>query len=222
MLQLGFRESIFQITQIAVKVLVKMTEINKREVSNLGDVVQSIFTGINPQRHQPFSGQTSSLCLINVKDIQDGSVAEVQALQTIELPANSQTDRFKVQVGDVLVTGRGNPRVASVREKHVGCLAGPNIIVIRPASMLDASLVVAFLQHAQTRATLARKSVGTTVPTLTVKAISELDLAIPTAEEQQRLSRLVDLAEQQLRSARRAAELRRDLAQELVMRTMTP
>lgn len=194
----------------------------RSQVSTLGHAVESIFTGINPKRHQPWAGQSNPVSVINVKDIQDGAIAGTVSLQTLDLPASSQIDRFKVLLGDVLVTARGNPRVAPVRGDHVGCLAGPNIIVIRPASMLDAALVQAFLQHADTQARLKRESVGTTVPTLTVKAVSELELAIPPVEEQRKLARLVTLAENQLRSVRRAAELRQLLAQELVMRTMAP
>jgi len=200
-----------------------MTKTTKeKRISTLGHSVESIFTGINPKRHQPWAGQTEPVALINVKDIQDGAIADVGFLQSLELPAGSQIDRYRVILGDVLVTARGNPRVAPVREGHVGCLAGPNIIVIRPASMVDPALVQAFLQHAETQTTLSRESVGTTVPTLTVKAVSELKLSIPALEEQQKLARLVYLADSQLRSVRRAAELRRLLAQELVMRTMTP
>src|SRR5207247_1313885 len=107
-------------------------------------------------------------------------------------------------------------------EDHEGCLVGPNIVVIRPGEILAGPLVLAFLQHPDTELQLSQRTVGTPVSTLTVKAVSEIRIAVPPVEEQRKLSRLVELGEEQLRTIRRVAEFRRLLAQELVMRRMIP
>jgi len=191
----------------------------KKQIVDLGAVVGTVFTGINPKRYP--TGAAREFRTINVKDLQQGAIAEINALQKTELPDTSQTDRFKVRTGDVLVAARGASKVAQVGAEHEGCIVGPNIIVIRPGPQLDGALLFAFLQHPDTQLTLAQKSVGTTVPTLTVKTVSEISLAIPSPEEQKILSRIVTLAENQMTTIRRAAESRRLLAQELVIRAMS-
>src|SRR5262245_14821506 len=135
----------------------------KKQISDLGAVVGTVFTGINPKRYPTGAGRPFST--INVKDLQQGAIVDMQALQKTELPDTSQTDRFRVRSGDVLLAARGALKVAQVGVEHEGCIVGPNIIVIRPGTQLDGALVFAFLQHPDTQFVLAQKSVGTTVPT---------------------------------------------------------
>lgn len=186
----------------------------------LGELVDGIFLGLALSRQPKGSVQTRPALMVNVKDIIDGVLIHRSNLSEVEVPGGSQTDRFKLVPGDVLISARGSIKVAGVHTEHGGAIAGANLIVVRPGKLLAAPLVLAFLRDSSTRTTLERLSAGTTVQSINVKTVAELRVTIPPAETQHKLSRLVGLADEQYLAARRAAEIRRELAQVVAIRAL--
>jgi restriction endonuclease S subunit len=182
--------------------------------------VESLFVGIVIGRQQKTGLRAFPLRVVGVKDIESGILRQRISLQELVLPESSQIDRFRLRVGDVLVSARGVMKVALVGDEHEGCLAGPNIIVVRPGSNLEPALVLAFLRHPVTEANIYRMSLTTTVSSVNVKTISDLQIVVPPRQEQILLSRVVELAEKQYLLAQRASDLRRQLGEELAMRAL--
>jgi restriction endonuclease S subunit len=193
---------------------------SNRPTARLGNVVESLFIGIVIARQQKIGLGEVALQVASVKDIENGILNQRNSLQELVLPEDSQVDRFRLRLGDVLVAARGSMKVALVGSEHEGCLAGPNVIVVRPGSNLESALVLAFLRHPLTQANIYRKSLTTTVSSINVKTIFDLEIVVPPKQNQIQLSRVVELAEKQYVLAQRASDLRRQLGQELAMRAL--
>lgn len=193
---------------------------NLQQKKSLKDVVEDIFLGLSLSRQPLGDMKRIPTLMVNAKDLQSGFLPNRENLQESEVPEGSQIDRFRLQVGDVVMTARGTIKVAGVSEEQAGAIAGANLIIVRPGEWLAAPLVLAFLRHPSTLAILARLSVGTTVPSINVGAVAGLEVVLPSSERQTQLSQLVELADEHFSSARRAAELRHMLAQEVAMKEL--
>ncbi len=158
--------------------------------------------------------------IINIRDIQHDVIVPAMQLATINVPPTMERRRFQVQPDDVLITSRSTLKIASVRDEHAGALAVANLIVVRPGSVLDASLVLAFLQHSDTRQVLERERTGTTVTSINIKAVANLELRIPTIEQQVKLAGLAYASERAYKALTQAADIRRQIAQEVLIRAM--
>jgi restriction endonuclease S subunit len=191
-----------------------------RTAHQLGDVVQSIFMGIVIARQQKTGSRMARVRVAGVKNIEDGILSPKNVLDELSLPENSQIDRFRLREGDILLSARGSMKVAVVRAEHERCIAGPNLVVIRPGSNLQPLLVLAFLRHPLTQEIIYRKSVTTTVSSINVKTLASLEIVVPSKQDQISLSRIVHLAEKQFVLARRVSDLRRRLGQELAVRAL--
>lgn len=186
----------------------------------LGDLMESIFAGMVLSR-QPKEGLFEAPTrIINTRDIEEGILISPGRLEEVQLPATSQTDRYRVQDGDVLVSARGAFKVARVQTGHAGAVAGPNLIVVRPGRSLKPELLYAFLRHPDIQSEIHRQSVKTTVASIGIETIANLRIKVPEASKQSNLAQLVDLAERQYELSRRIAEIRRVLGHELVGRKL--
>lgn len=190
------------------------------EVRRLGEATDAIFLGLSLARQPKGPLLTTTAAIVNVKDIEQGFLPNRTVLHETEVPEGSQTERFRLKSGDILVSARGSVKVAGVRDEHVGVIAGANLIVVRPGKVLAAPLVLAFLRHPSTQAALERSSSGTTVQSINVKTVAELRVSIPLGQVQDVLSQVVTLADEQYAAARLAAEIRRQIAQEVAIRAL--
>jgi restriction endonuclease S subunit len=112
-------------------------------------------------------------------------------------------------------------KVAGVQDEQSGAIAGPNLIVVRPGRTLLPPLVLALLRSPSTVTKLASETAGTTVPSLNVSTVSRLRVSVPPQETQTELAELVRLGDEHYAAARRAAEVRRQIAQEVAVRALT-
>jgi restriction endonuclease S subunit len=194
-----------------------------KNIKSLGDLAEKIFLGFSASR-QPKMANLPVLPVVNIKDLRNDLLATaVEDLDTIPISDSSQTDHFRLRVGDVIISARGAVKVAPVGEDHVKAIAGPNLIVVRMGSspVLAPELLLAFLRHPTTRAVLEGQSVGAAVPSINVRTVSNLRLAIPSQNLQSQLAEVVQLADEQYITAKQASEKRRELGEEIVMRALS-
>jgi len=192
-----------------------------KSIAPLRDVIGHVFTGMVLARQLTTGSHMSMMRIVSVKDIEDGLIAPRSALQELEFPEGSQIDRFRLIPGDVVMAARGAIKVSVATEDHAGCLAGPNLIVIRSGVQLHSALLLAFLRHPRTQDEIRRRSVGTTVPAINVDSILSLEIVVPPLSDQRKLSRIAELAERQYAVGKKIIDLRRSLAQELAIRAMS-
>jgi Type I restriction modification DNA specificity domain len=192
-----------------------------KQIKMLRDFVDDIFLGLSLARQPAGDVKRVATPMVNAKDLADGFLAPAAELQKTEVPESSQIERFRLRVGDVVMSSRGLIKVAGVGPEQAGAIAGANLIVVRPGNVLSPPLVLAFLRHPSTLAALARLSVGTTVPSINVSAIGALEIVVPPSEKQAQLSKLIELSDEHYAAARRAADLRHKLAQEVAIRELT-
>lgn len=193
-----------------------------QRIVSLKDAVDAIFVGIPTHRLTEIaSSDAVTGRIINIRDIQGDELPEdPRELSTIAVPRGTDWEKFRVQAGDVLITARSSVKVAPVREDYSGALAAANLIVVRPGETVAAPLVLAFLRHPETKQQLERLSTGTTVTSINVKAVSSLRIKIPTPEQQMKLASLSEASERSLRATMRAAEIRRRLAQQVLIKQL--
>jgi hypothetical protein len=185
-------------------------------------LVDDMFMGMVLAKQPKGGSSSSSVMVINTRDIDAGILTSPDQLDRVELPATSQTEHYRVREGDVLVSARGAFKVARIQAESVGAIAGPNLIVIRPSPSLQPSLLYAFLRHPDIQAQIQRQSVKTTVASIGIDTIGNLIIRVPNESKQFDLAHLIDLAERQYVLGRRMAEIRRTLAQEIVARELIP
>lgn len=183
-------------------------------------LVDRLFMGMVLAKQPSGDLSNASVRVINTRDIDGGTLTPLDQLDQVRLSATSQTDHYRVREGDVLVSARGAFKVAKVHAEYAGAIAGPNLIVIRPSPSLQSSLLYAFLRHPNIQSQIQRQSVKTTVASIGIDIIANLSLKVPDASRQIDLARLADLAERQYILGRRMAEIRRTLAQEIVVREL--
>ncbi|HET9282662.1 MAG TPA: restriction endonuclease subunit S [Candidatus Angelobacter sp.] len=185
--------------------------------STVGELVQTIFTGLSPSKLPP-SGEPSSplFRVINSRDFEHGVIAAPESLEEIELPGPTHSQRYRVEEGDIVIAARGAFKVARVGPEYQGYLAGPNLIVVRPSQLINSWLLYAFFTHPVTQSEIRKQSVGTTVAAISGATISRLRIAIPKLEMQQKIGRLIETAHMQFVLGREIADVRWKLAQEIV------
>lgn len=187
-----------------------------RRESTLAELVQTIFTGLSPSKLPPEAESSSQpFRVINSRDFDHGIIASPESLEEMELHGTRQAHRYRIQEGDILIATRGAFKVARIGPEHAGCLAGPNLIVVRPGHLIDSWLLYAFFTHPVTQSEIRKQSVGTTVAAISSAIISRLTIAVPEREMQQKVGRLIETAHRQFVLGREIADVRWKLAQEI-------
>lgn len=179
----------------------------------LGDLVQSIFSGLEPARRRSSADVegTPEHRTISVGDLDDGFVPALEDLPRRAFHLLSGDEVYRARVDDLLVAARGTQfKIGWVREDSAGAIVTSTLIVLRPQRRLLTPLLFALLQSQTTQDEL-RTRVRRSTSTLSwaTKDYSELRILMPPDDVSLELSRLVDLGEQHYGAAMRAARLRR-------------
>lgn len=183
----------------------------------------SVSAGFNAVRvgHPP-TAHASRFAVIALKDVAR-KIAPMESLSSLEaLP--EQAERFRVEPGDVIVTTRGaDIRAAVVEEIHAGAIAGTNLARIRlKSSLLQPTLLAAFLREPRTQERLLRDTTGASTPGFTINALASLPIRIPSSRDQGALVRLIEAAAAYREDLLRAIELRQLICSEMISRQLIP
>lgn len=187
----------------------------------LGDVA-AVFAGIGVSREDTLERSGEKLPMIGVRDIGDDTVAPVALLDTVGFARSEKADAYRVQAGDIVVTGRGTAlKFGLVSSETEGAVASGNVIVIRPSGDVVPGALYAVLSSDAYRPKIELLRRGsTTLLSLSAKDLAKLELQLPPLEEQRRIAALVIEARDAYRSAINAAEIRRNLARQLIMQRL--
>ena len=185
----------------------------------LGDV-SDVFAGIGVSREETIERPGERLPVIGVRDLRDGAVTPLTALETVAFRSPAQAQNYEVLPDDVLVTGRGTLlKFGLVGDKTRRAIASGNIIVVRPDST---KAVIGAVLYAILSSDIYRPKIellrrgATTLLSLSPKDLAKLEISLPPYEEQRRIAELVRESQIAYRTAIEAAEIRRVLARGLV------
>ena len=187
----------------------------------LGDVAD-VFTGIGVSREDTLDRDGEKLPMIGVRDISDDAVAPISALDTVGFARPEKADAYRVRAGDILVTGRGTAlKFGLVGRQTEGAIASGNVIVIRVHGGVEPAALYAVLSSEAYRPKIELLRRGsTTLLSLSAKDLAKLELKLPPIEEQRLVAALVIEARDAYHTAINAAEIRRNLARQLIMQRL--
>jgi Type I restriction modification DNA specificity domain len=182
--------------------------------------VSHVFAGIGASREETIERPGGRLPVIGVRDLKDGAVTPLSALETVAFRSPAQAQNYEVLPDDVLVTGRGTLlKFGLVGDETWRGIASGNIIVVRPDS---AKGVVGAVLYAILSSEIYRPKIevlrrgATTLLSLSPKDLAKLEISLPPFEEQRLIAELVRESQIAYRTAIEAAEIRRVLARGLI------
>lgn len=187
-------------------------------VGNLGALAQAIFAGKAVSRLTP--GE-DTVTIINMRDV-GVEIAPRSALEVQDKVNASGLAHLRLQPGDIVMTSRGTIRAAVADAEHAGAIPGANTVVIRLPPHVPARVIAAYLRHPRIVATLMREFVGSTTAGFSVAGLGRLPLVLADKLTLDQMDQMIDAEGRYYAAMVEAAEARRDLALELVMRNLSP
>lgn len=182
-------------------------------LARLGDLAE-VFTGVGVSREDSLERPGDKLPVIGVRHLQDDGIAPLSALDRIGFASPARALANIVREGDVLLTGRGTVlKFGLVGPETDGAIASGNIIVVRPRTGVVGGALFALLSSDAYRPKIEVLRRGaTTLLSLSAKDIRNLEVSLPSLDEQRRIAALAIEAQAAYRAAIEAAEIRRSLA----------
>ncbi|TPK94791.1 hypothetical protein FJ934_14355 [Mesorhizobium sp. B2-4-12] len=181
--------------------------------TRLGDIAE-VFAGVGVSREDSLERPGEKLPVIGVRHLQDTGVAPTAELELVGFASPTRALANVVKMNDVLLTGRGTVlKVGLVGPETDGAIASGNIIVIRPGAGVVGGALFALLSSDAYRPKIEVLRRGaTTLLSLSAKDIKNLEVSLPTLDEQRRIAAFAIEAQVAYRTAIEAAEIRRSLA----------
>jgi len=182
------------------------------------DAYADVFSGIGVSKEIIHERPGERLPVIGVRDLDNGLVAAIAGLDRVGFADPSRALKHAVEVGDVLLTGRGTLlKFGLVGPETTGAVASGNIIVVRPHAGVEGAALYAILSSEVFRPKIELLRRGaTTLLSLSPKDVAKLEVAVPPPAEQHLIAELVRSSITAYRSAIEAADLRRSLARALM------
>lgn len=131
--------------------------------------------------------------LINIRDIEGGFIKPEPASE-IYIQDTSKFERYRVQVGDVLLSTRGTvTKVAIVDKASKGAIFSSNLALLRvkDSSRLKPSLLKAYFESQAGQKTLQSMAKGNVILHITIKRLRELEIPVPPLSSQEHLEKLL-------------------------------
>lgn len=154
--------------------------------------------------------------VIQMKDIDDTNLLHIENAIKVSLPEGK--GHHLIHEGDLVFRSRGRSNSVALVAANIGeaVLAAP-MLLIRPRSVLPAYLHW-FINFPATQVGLAALAEGTSVRMISIDAIKDLDVPVPSMARQRRIVELASLAQrEQLLMADIAAQRKR-LTEGVLMR----
>ncbi len=161
---------------------IKFQESNVKK-QELGTVA-SIFRGKAISRKEP----TGNIGVVNISNIGDYEI-DYSNLDHIE-EEERKVNNYLLKTGDLLIPARGTAiRVAIFEEQPYPCIASSNVIVIRATDeSLSTTYLKLFFDSPLGRKMLVTRQQGTTVMNISYKELNNLEIPLPSIEEQKQIA----------------------------------
>ncbi len=172
--------------------------------------------GISLSRYTAEDGEFSK-ALVQNRHLENLYVAA--DLERVRLNV-SNIKRYELQLNDVVVS-RSFPLKASLVDRLVaGSLAGQNLVILRPEARVDSLYLAIVLRSQWMSDSLHRLYFGSTIKTINISQLSDLEIPLPNLSTQQELAQLFLSAEKAQKAALSALKTRHQILEYILDKTL--
>lgn len=136
-----------------------------------------------PLTTPPNEGGGPLVPMISIKDLKNGRII-LDPEQKRTLKDSNSPEKTKIKEKDILVATRGNFRSAIVHSEATEYTINQNLVGLRPKNKILPEVLVEFLNGKIGQQQLTSKSKGTTVPSITINDLLNIQVPVPPMEVQ--------------------------------------
>lgn len=138
----------------------------------------------------------------------DGLVHPLNLLRVSALPVQGELP--VLVAGEVLLQSRGQSHRAGVVPSHKApMVASASVLVITPSAVVCPAYLAHYLNDPVTQVDLRARATGATIANLKKSELEQVEVLVPSLEDQKKIVALGETLRQQSRIEARLAELRR-------------
>ncbi|MFS0576420.1 N-6 DNA methylase [Sporosarcina sp. 179-K 3D1 HS] len=165
------------------KVEVNLQALNELNAIPLKDAV-TIFRGYNALPKDEKQG--GNVAMLKIADIEDGNI-NLSNLTRYELGGRVKIDNYRLQRGDIVLSIRGQLKLALFDSEKNDVLLSQNFVGIRCNHQYDPQFVKLYLESPTMQFIMHNQLTGSTVLNLATKDIEELKIPVLAIEEQRKI-----------------------------------
>lgn len=158
------------------------------------------------------------VCLVQLKDIDSEGQVNFTELYRIVDPGIREADLLKK--GDILFKAKSFNHVAALFDGNSSgdTIATAHFFIIRPSSnQIMPQYLAWYLNQAEAQKYFSSNAAGTTLPIITKKILNELDIVIPSIEEQQKIVDFIGLFNRELNLIAKLQGARKKLVSKVLL-----
>jgi len=162
------------------------------------------------------------LHLLRISDLSEEGKVEIESPHRIQ-PGAAALERHQVLPGDVILANRGTRMTAALVPEGLEAIVSNQLFLIRLRNnRVLPRYVHWFLNLDRTQAVLRANARGSYVPTLSISVVGELEMPLPTLDQQKRIVAVAQLASREQFLLARIAELRRQFTDATLFQNTNP
>jgi restriction endonuclease S subunit len=155
--------------------------------------------------------------LVRIQNIAGGRILP-DGVFRIDVPGGAGMGRYTIRPGDVVLARSGDlGRCALATEGNAGWLVGSGCLRLRPGPRLLPRYLLHYLEHPSVKYWFRASSTGSVIPSLGVRTLSDLPVAVPPTGDQQAITDIIGAMDEKIlvheEIVRSTAELRDVVAQ---------
>lgn len=165
------------------------------EFVKLGDVIQSINTGLNPRRFFSLNTPDANNFYVTIREMKNGRIVFNNDTDKINDEALKLcNNRSNLERGDVLFSGTGTiGQIVVLEENPNNWNIKEGLYALKPIQERIISKFLAYvLRSTQIRKMFLKKALGGTVKSVPMKVLSNIEIPLPPIEVQTEIVRILD------------------------------
>ena len=152
----------------------------------LGDVIESLKTGLNPRKNFQLNTDDAECYYVTVREIQNGNITFLDKTDRVNIAAlRLINNRSNLEANDILFSGTGTVgRTAVIEEKPENWNIKEGVYVIKPThEVIDSKYLAHLLNSKEIVREYSRKIVGSPVVSLPMSQLKKLKIPIPCPDD---------------------------------------
>lgn len=176
----------------------------KTQLRTLADIRPGI-----PFREAIRHAEHGTIGVVQAGDISPGGTIDLDRIARVSSVPNLRAAE-ELRAGQVLLQSRGQTyRAAVVPKDDLEMVASASLLILDPLSEIRPAYLAIYLNDPSTQTELRKLATGATIANLKRSEVEQLEVLVPTLEDQDRIVALDDTIRQLSRIEARLAELRR-------------
>lgn len=170
-----------------------------------------------PFRSRLERDENGNVCVIQMKDIGEAGLLETGGLVRIQM--SEVKERYLVRPQDLVMRTRGQITTAAEVNQDLGMavVSGPLFRIRVESDMVLPSYLTWYINQPAAQAYLTSRAKGTSVQMISKRAVEEMEMPLPSLEEQRKIMELAGLAAREQRLLRQLAEKRKQYMETILL-----